>query len=443
MNDMTTGSPFRVLWRFSIPMLLSMIFQQLYNIADSVIVGNFVGVDALAAVGASTPITVLFIAVATGCSIGCTVVISQIFGAKKYSTMKTAISTAVISIGILSIFLTILGILFCNPLMRMMNTPANIFSDSALYLRIYIFGLIFLFMYNTATAVFNALGDSKTPLYFLIFSSLLNVILDILFVRNFGMGVGGSAWATFIAQGLASVLSMTVLINRMKKIPSEKTKTYFDRSLLARISKIAVPSICQQSFISIGQLFVQGLINSYGSVVVAGYSAAFRINTFAIMSVTTLAGSLSSFTGQNIGAGKPERIKKGLFAGMVIAQGFSVMVILVFAFFGENLIGAFVKASAGREVVGVGMSFLRTVSPFYVVIAAKLVCDGVLRGTGSMKEFMIATFSDLLVRVGVSYLFAYLFGYTGIWWSFPLGWMVGALLSCGFYLKGGWKHKAI
>lgn len=311
LNDMTIGSPFKIILAFSVPMLISSLFQQLYNVVDSIIAGKFIGVDALAAVGASYPITALFIAVAIGSSIGCSVVVSQIFGAKKYASMKTAISTAIISLTTISIILTVVGLFFCNPLMQLLNTPANIFKDAELYLRIYIGGIIFLFLYNTATAIFTGLGDSKTPLYFLIFSSIFNIILDLLFVITFNMGVMGVAVATFIAQGISSILAMGCLINRLRKIKTEGTYEYFNLNIFKRMSRIAIPSILQQSFVSVGQICVQGLINTYGSDVVAGYSSAFKIHSIALACMNTMSSALSSFTAQNIGAKKIDRVKQG------------------------------------------------------------------------------------------------------------------------------------
>lgn len=299
---MTKGSPLKIIFSFSLPMLLSMFFQQLYNIVDSLVAGNFIGMDALAAVGASYPITVLFIAAATGASIGCSVVVSQIFGARQLVQMKSAVSTAVISLIVLSLTLTGVGLLICNPLIALLNTPSNIFDDSALYLRIYICGVIFLFLYNTATAIFTGLGDSKTPLYFLIFSSIFNIVLDLWFVISFQMGVAGVAWATFIAQGLSSVLAVATLLLRLRKIRVQERYKVFDVGLLRRMSVVAIPSIMQQSFVSVGQLCVQGLINGFGSITVAGYSAAFKINMFAISVMTTMSSARSSFTAQNLGA---------------------------------------------------------------------------------------------------------------------------------------------
>ncbi len=439
ITDMTIGNPFKILWTFSLPMLLSSLFQQLYNIVDSIVAGKFIGVNALAAVGASYPITALFIAVAVGSSMGCSVVVAQIFGSKKYITMKSAISTAIISLTSLSIILTILGSIFCKPLMRLLHTPENIFSDSALYLQIYISGIIFLFLYNTATAIFNGLGDSKTPLYLLIFSSIFNIILDLVFVITFKMGVSGVALATFIAQGLSSILAIVFLIMRLRKIEVTEKYPYFSSYILKRISRIAIPSIMQQSFISVGQICVQGLVNSYGAIVVAGYSAAFRVHTIALTSMSTMSSALSSFTAQNIGAKKISRVREGYKAAVAITLSICGGILILFLILAPKLIGLFVDSSESIDVINVGTEFLRTLAPFYLVVGLKMVCDGVLRGAGAMKDFMFATFSDLILRVALSFILASIIGYSGIWWAFPLGWIIGTALSVYFYYKGTWK----
>lgn len=438
LNDMTIGSPFKIILAFSVPMLISSLFQQLYNVVDSIIAGKFIGVDALAAVGASYPITALFIAVAIGSSIGCSVVVSQIFGAKKYASMKTAISTAIISLTTISIILTVVGLFFCNPLMKLLNTPANIFKDAELYLRIYIGGIIFLFLYNTATAIFTGLGDSKTPLYFLIFSSIFNIILDLLFVITFNMDVMGVAVATFIAQGISSILAMGCLINRLRKIKTEGTYEYFNLNIFKRMSRIAIPSILQQSFVSVGQICVQGLINTYGSDVVAGYSSAFKIHSIALACMNTMSSALSSFTAQNIGAKKIDRVKQGQKAAMVMTMIICSLILVLFLVFTKGLINLFVDSNNSGLVITVGSQFLKTVAPFYLIVGAKIVCDGVLRGAGAMKEFMLGTFTDLILRVILSYVLAYFIGYPGIWISYPLGWIVGTASSIYFYYKGTW-----
>lgn len=439
VKDLTQGDPQRVLRKFTVPMFISMVFQQLYNIADSVIAGRFAGEDALAAVGASYPITMIFMAVAVGSNIGCSVVISQYFGAKQYEKMKTAVSTTLISSAVLSMLLTVAGLLGSRGLMEMINTPENIFREGDLYLRIYIGGFFFCFLYNVATGIFTSLGDSGTPLYFLIGSSLGNILLDLVFVAGFGWGVAGVAWATFLAQGIAGILAVLALWKRLADIPVQGRVERFSREMLGRIGRIAVPSILQQSFISVGNIFIQGLINSYGSAVIAGYSAAIKLNTFCITSLSTLGNGTSSFTAQNLGAGKQDRVRAGLRAAMKL----SVVVTAVFfmAYFpGARLaLSLFMEGEDG--VAGqTGIAFLRIVSPFYFVVGMKLMADGVLRGSGAMKEFMVATFTDLLLRVALAFILSPGLGPTGIWLSWPIGWSVATVLSLYYYKKGVWKR---
>lgn len=440
IKDLTQGKPESVLWRFSLPMFVSVIFQQLYNIADSVIAGKFAGEDALAAVGASYPITMIFMAIAVGSNIGCSVVISQLFGAKDFGEMKTAISTTLIGSAVLSAVLTVFGLFGSRGLMHLIQTPANIFADGDLYLRIYIGGFLFLFLYNVCTGIFNSLGDSKTPLYFLIGSSIGNIALDLVFVAVFQWGVAGVAWATFIAQGIACVLAFFTLLKRLKTIETADRVRRFSITMLEKICRIAVPSILQQSFISIGNIFIQGLINGFGSSVIAGYSAAIKLNTFTITSFTTLANGLSSFSAQNIGAGKYKRVKRGFRAGAVLALAVAVPFFAAYFFFGTSMIEIFMSVESG-QALQTGVTFLKIVSPFYFVIAVKLMADGVLRGAGAMSQFMIATFTDLVLRVVLSFALAARFGTTGIWLSWPIGWSVATALSMFFYLKGAWKKN--
>ena len=379
ITDMSQGRPAAILWRFTIPMLLSAVFQQLYNVADSVVAGRFVGEDALAAVGASFPITMIFMAVALGSNTGCSVIISQLFGAKETARMKTAVSTSVIAILALSALLTAGGFLFCEPLMRLLGTPENVFADSQLYLNVYIGGLTFLFLYNICTGVFTALGDSRTPLYFLIASSLANIVMDVVFVVCFHMGVGGVAWATFLCQGVASVLAAWTLFRRLRGVPAPERHPLFSWRMLGRIARIAVPSILQQSFISVGNLFIQSLVNSFGSAVVAGYSAAVKLNTFALTGFTTLGNGLSSFTAQNIGAGRPERVKQGFRAGAGMTLCVAVPFIAAFVFAGPQMVRLFLSAPSA-DALAQGTLFLNIVAPFYVLISLKLAVDDARMG---------------------------------------------------------------
>ena len=440
MKDLTSGKPEIVLWKFSIPMFVSVIFQQLYNIADSVIAGKFAGEDALAAVGASYPITMIFMAIAIGSNIGSSVVISTLFGAKQYHKMKTAISTTLLSAAVLSVLLTIGGLFGTSGLMKMIRTPENIFSDGALYLRIYIGGFLFLFLYNVCTGVFTSLGDSKTPLYFLIGSSIGNIVLDYIFVADFKWGVAGVAWATFLAQGVACVLALITLLKRIQKIQTKEKREWFSGKMLIKIGKIAVPSILQQSFISVGNIFIQRLINGFGSSVIAGYSAAIKLNTFAITSFTTLSNGLSSFTAQNLGAEKPERVKKGFRAGVQMAFLVAIPFVVLFVLFPDTMLSLFLKEES-QQAKEAGQEFIKIISPFYFVISVKLMADGVLRGAGAMKQFMIATFLDLALRVILAFILATPYGTRGIWLSWPIGWAIAAIISYVFYKKGCWDLK--
>lgn len=438
-KDLTSGKPSSVLWKFCLPLFGSIVFQQLYNIADSFVAGKFIGNDALAAVGNSYEITLIFIAFAFGCNIGCSVVVSNFFGAKKYGEMKTSVYTSLIAGGVLCGVLMLFGSIFCGGLLRLINTPENIFADSKLYLDIYIYGLPFVFFYNIATGIFSALGDSKTPFVFLACSSVANIGMDILFVAAFKMGVAGVAWATFLCQGVSCVLAVLFVVLRLKKIGAgEKTKL-FSFAILGKVAVIAVPSILQQSFISVGNIVIQSVINTFGSEVMAGYSAAVKLNNMVVTSLTTLGNGISNYTAQNMGAGKHARVKQGFRAGLAIVWIICVPVCALYLIAGKYLMYAFLDDVSGMALK-TGLTFLRVISPFYFVIAAKLVADGVLRGSGMMKQFMIATFTDLILRVALAEVLALTpLGTTGIWMAWPCGWCVSAVLSIIFYRGGAWN----
>ena len=434
IQDLTEGEPQKTLIGYTLPMFISVVFQQFYNMADSMIAGRFAGEDALAAVGASYPITMIFMAVAVGSNIGCSVVLSQLFGAKAYAKVRTAVTTILFTGAVLAMVLTMAGLLTTPVMMRMIQTPENIFADGALYLRIYIGGFVFLFLYNVTTGMFNSLGDSKTPLYFLIGSSLGNIGLDLLFVAVFSWGVAGVAWATFIAQGIACVLALLSFRKRLRELKCTERAPLFSLSLLKKISLIAVPSILQQSFVSVGNIFIQGLVNSYGSGVIAGYSAAVRLNTFVITGFTTLGNGVSGFTAQNLGAGHFERLRGGFKAGLKMAFLVAAPFFAAYFFLGRLMMQFFLE-DTGSGALQTGVNFLRIVSPFYFVAAVKLVADGVLRGAERMRQFMASTFTDLILRVLLAFLFSGLLQETGIWLSWPVGWSIAAVMSWIFCRK--------
>lgn len=440
-KDLTVGKPESVLWKFCLPLFGSIIFQQLYNIADSLVAGKFIGENALAAVGNSYEITLIFIAFAFGCNIGCSVIVSQFFGAKDYRQMKTSVYTAMISSAVLCALLMALGILGCDRLLRMIHTPEEIIADSERYLDIYVWGLPFMFFYNIATGIFSALGDSRTPFIFLALSSTSNIAVDILFVTAFDMGVAGVAWATFLCQGVSCVLAIVVVLGRLKAIKTEGSISLFSWPVFRKIAVIAVPSILQQSFISVGNIIIQSVINSFGSGVIAGYSAAVKLNNMVITSFTTLGNGISNYTAQNIGASKLHRVKEGFGAGIKLVWMLSLPLCLAYFFAGRYLLYLFMDGQSGTAVL-TGVCFLRILAPFYFVVSAKLVADGVLRGAGQMKSFMIATFTDLILRVILAeVLSGTALGATGIWCAWPIGWTISTVLSIRFYRKGPWESR--
>lgn len=440
-RDLTVGKPSTVLWKFCLPLLGSVLFQQLYNLADSWVAGKFISQDALAAVGNSYEITLIFLAFAFGCNIGCSVLVSQLFGAKDYEKMKTAVYTAMISSGAVCLVLMTVGILGSSWLLRLIRTPQSVFADSALYLDIYVWGLPFVFFYNISTGIFSALGDSKTPFLFLAVSSLSNIAMDILFVTAFHMGVAGVAWATFICQGVSCLLAVTAVLLRLKKIPTRGKIKPFSGQLLGRFAVIAVPSVLQQSFISVGNIMIQSVINGFGTDVMAGYSAAVKLNNLATTSFTTLGNGVSNYAAQNLGAGKSERIKRGLWAGIKLVWVICIPLVAIYFLLGAPLMRFFMDEPTEAAIAS-GMTFLRILSPFYFVVSTKLVTDGILRGAGMMKQFVIATFTDLILRVALAFLLsATTLETVGIWCAWPLGWTVATVMSLLFYRTGAWNQK--
>lgn len=439
-RDLTVGKPSVVLWKFCLPLMGSIIFQQLYNLADSWVAGKFISQNALAAVGNSYEITLIFLAFAFGCNIGCSVLVSQLFGAKDYNKMKTAVYTAMISSGVVCLLLMLVGILGCTQLLRLIHTPEEVFEDSAVYLDIYVWGLPFVFFYNIATGIFSALGDSKTPFLFLAISSVANIAMDILFVTAFHMGVAGVAWATFICQGISCILAVLAVFLRLRKIPTSGTVKPFSGELLGRFAVVAIPSTLQQSFISVGNIMIQSVINGFGTDVMAGYSAAVKLNNLATTSFTTLGNGVSNFAAQNLGAGKPERIKSGLWAGIKLVWAICLPLVIVYCVFGGSLMKFFMDQPT-ESAISSGVTFLRILSPFYFVVSTKLVTDGVLRGAGMMKQFVVATFTDLILRVVLAFVLSgTTLGSTGIWCAWPIGWSVATAMSLLFYRTGPWKE---
>lgn len=452
--NMLTDSPGKSLFFFALPMILGNLFQQFYTTVDSIIVGQFVGEDALAAIGASYSLTTVFIMIAIGGGIGASVITSQYLGAGLFSKMKTSIYTALISFLAVSIFLGMTGLVFSKLILQGLNTPENILSDAMLYLRIYFLGLPFLFMYNILSSIFNALGNSKTPLYLLIFSSLLNIFMDLILVRGFGCGIAGAAVATVLAQGLSAVISFCILMHTLKGFEEkdrdeeqedkkEQKRVLFNIQMLGSMVKVAIPSMLQQSIVSIGMLLVQSVVNGFGSSALAGYTAGMRIESVCIVPMIASGNAVSTFTAQNLGAGTTERIKRGHVAAVKMVAAFAVLICLVLTLFHESIIRAFLEEGSDQAAFGTGNAYLSFIAFFFVFIGLKAVTDGVLRGAGDVLVFTLANLLNLGIRVTVAFVFAPVWGIQAVWIAVPIGWASNFVVSYIRYLSGKWSRKKL
>ena len=442
-QDMVTGSASKSLIMFALPMVLGNIFQQLYGLIDTIVVGNFVGEGALAAVGTSTALAFVFIAVAMGLSIGCSVVISQLFGAGSLKRMKTAIFTSIFMMIALGVVLTIVAYNLAGIMLGWMQTPDNIFADAKSYLQIYTLGYIGLFVYNISNSVFNALGMSKLPLAFLAFSSVLNIILDLLFVIKYNMGVAGVAWATFISQNIAAALAFVVLLFTLKKIKCQDYKL-FEWALIPKLLKVAGPTCAQQMIVSLGFVFMQSLINIFGSTVIAGYTAATKIDNIALIPMVQVGNALSTFVAQNVGAGKYERVGTGLKTAMLMDVVFGVVIAVLVFIFGKFFIALFMDSTESAEAIGIGVEYMYVVAIFYFLMGVQNAYAGAIRGAGDVKHSMICVLLNFGLRLVAAYILALFFiGEKGIWWSLPIGWAIGTIYGFFYYRSGKWKDKAV
>ena len=431
--------PVSALLIFALPMMLGNFFQQAYTMADSVIVGRFVGEEALAAVGASYSLTNVFISIAIGGGVGASVITSQAFGSRDYPRMKRTVSTALLAFLCLSALLGGVGLLCSRQLMVLLRTPQNILGDATTYLNIYFLGLPFLFMYNVLSSMFNALGKSRIPLYLLIFSSLLNVGLDLWFVGPLGMGVAGAAWATLLAQGISAVLSFAIFLRELRTYPG-KGEGLFSLRELRTMARVALPSILQQSTVSIGMMLVQSVVNSFGSQMLAGYSAAMRIESLCIVPMSAMGNAISSYTAQNMGAGRGDRVRAGYRSSYGIVFAIAAAICLVIQLLARPLIALFLE-DASAQAFQTGLQCTRFMGWFYVLIGLKMVSDGVLRGAGDMPMFTLANLVNLGLRVVLAVTLAPAFGIQFVWMAVPMGWLVNYAISFLEYRTGKWERS--
>lgn len=433
--------PLKALLFFAFPMIIGNLFQQFYTMADSVVVGRFVGENALAAVGASYSLTNVFISIAIGGGVGASVLTSRYFGARDYRRMKNSVSTALLSFLVVSLILGGTGLAFGREIMVLLNAPADILEDAVVYLNIYFLGLPFLFMYNVLSSMFNALGRSRIPLYLLIFSSVFNIVLDVIMVCSFHLGVAGVAWATLIAQGISAVLAFLIFLKEMKQFSGKGEQAWFDGREFAGMCRIALPSILQQSTVSIGMMLVQSVVNGFGAQMLAGYSAGMRIESICIVPMAAMGNVMSSYTAQNLGAGREDRVVKGYRTGYGLVFGFGLLLCVILELFYRPLIVMFLGEEGTALAVDTGISYMRFIGFFFTIIGLKMITDGLLRGAGDMKMFTVANLVNLCLRVVVAVTMAPRFGIAFVWYAVPLGWLANYVISYLEYRTGKWRYS--
>ena len=432
-----TEKPSRALFAFALPMIIGNLFQQAYTIVDSAIVGHY-GEAELAAVGASYALTSIFICVAIGGGIGASVIISQHFGGHAYSRMKNSIRTAMLSFLLISLLLGGIGLCFSRQIMEALNTPADAMDIAVIYLNIYFYGLPFLFMYNILSSMFNALGESRIPLYLLIFSSVLNIFLDLYMVATLHLGVAGAAYATFIAQGISAVCSFLIFLRTLRRLDG-KAETWFSKAEFSSMSRIALPSILQQSTVSIGMMLVQSVVNGFGTQILAGFSAGMRIESLCVVPMSAIGNALSSYAAQNIGAERKDRVVMGLHAASKMVIVCSVVICFFLEVFSHSMIMLFLGNEGTQIALFTGIGYLTFMGWFFCFIGFKMAVDGLLRGAGDMKMFTVANLVNLGIRVIIAVTCAPRFGIAMVWYAVPVGWFANWVISYAEYRTGKWK----
>ncbi len=441
MKDLTKGSPGNLIFKFTIPMLIGNIFQQLYNVIDSIVVGHYVGKEALAAVGASFPLIFILISLVVGITMGITIVIAQYYGAKNMDSVKRAINTAYIFLFISSLVTAVLGYFCSEFIFQLIKLPPEVIPEAVIYFRVFLAGMVFFFGFNGVAAILRGLGDSKTPLYFLIVSTLINIVLAILFVGVFKWGIAGSAWATVVAQGLAFIIALFYLNSKHELLKLKYVRLQFDKAIFKQSMSIGFPTGLQQTFVAFGMLALLRIVNNFGTSAVAAYTVAGRIESLATMPGMNFGAALSTFSGQNLGAGKFKRVKMGLGSTFLMSTGFALVLSAFIVIFRFPLMHLF---TPDTEIIAIGAEYLLIVASFYVLFSTMFVINGVMRGAGdTLIPMFITLFSLWIIRIPLAWLLSKHIGIDGIWWSIPIAWFSGMVLSYFYYKSGNWRKSVI
>jgi putative MATE family efflux protein len=441
VRDLTEGKEGKMILNFALPMLLGNVFQQMYNVVDSIIIGRVLGKEALAAVGASFPLIFALISFVVGIAMGSTIIIAQYFGAKKMDMVRKTIDTLYIFMFFASIVLMFVGIFSSKYIFRLISLPEEVIPLAVNYFSIYSLGFLFFFGFQGTSAILRGLGDSRTPVYFLVASTIVNIALDLLFVMGFGWGVRGVAAATIIAQA-GAFFTIVIYINKYHSFLNfSPLKMKFDRAIFRKSLKIGLPSGVQNTVVSIGFLALYSIVNMFGTPTVAAYSIAMRIDSFAVLPAMNFSAAITTFTGQNIGANKMMRLSRGLKSTLRMMTLVSLSITTLAVIFATPIINLF---TTDQEVIHIGKDYLYIVSPFYVVFAAMFIFMGLFRWAGDTITSMFVTIITLwIIRIPASYFLSLKLGAIGIWWGIPIAWVIGLIISFSYYKTGRWRRKAV
>lgn len=441
-QDMTVGKPMSNLVRFAVPLLIGNIAQQLYSTVDSIIVGKYVGDGALAAIGASGPLINLLLVLFMGVSVGAGIMVAQYFGARDKENLSDSIGTAITATIVTSVFITVVGLLITDGAMTLLKTPEDIFDMTCAYLKICFIGMLGCAFYNILAGILRGLGDSVTPLIFLLVACGLNIVLDIWFVAGFDMGVAGAAWATIISQAISAVLSLIRLLTMRDVVRLTLHGLWPKRSLLMQLIRLGLPSGITQAIFSLAMIIVQSLTNSFGSEIIAVNTVVMRVDGFAMMPNFTFGTAITTFAGQNIGAGKLDRVEKGTKACLKLGLSVSVIMVSAILIFGKYLMVLFTDTPS---VIETGVLALRILAVGYVAMAVTQILSGVMRGAGdTMTPMWISMITTVLIRVPIAYLLNWILGtYHCLFISLLTSWVLGAVITSVAYRTGKWKKKSL
>lgn len=442
-QDMTTGSPMRNILIFALPLLLGNIFQQLYNVVDSTIVGRLIGADALAAVGAPGNVLMLIMCLCFGLTNGTGVIIAQCVGARNFTQLKSVLGTFVFIIGILSGIIMVLGTAIAYPILRAINVPDSIIKDAALYMRVLILATPFTMMYNACSAIMRNMGNSKTPLLVLILSSVLNAVLDIVFVAGLHWGVFGTALATALSTAISAFVCFLFLYRNRFDLHIDGIRIHYTKDNAHMIIKTGTPVAMQSCMISLGTLSVNSLINSFGTQTMAAYVASTKIDSVAIMVIISMGMSLSVYTGQNVGAGNIKNINTALIKTLSLVLSYCLVITLILLFFGDKILSLFLDPKKAPESIAIGTQYLKIIGSAYFMAGIMRCYLNIIHGAGDINVSMLTGIIELSVRIIASYALVRPLGVTGLWIAIPISWGSGSLVPLIRYYSGKWKEKTL